>query len=244
MNIIKVCGFCVFFSAALPGVALASQLRWYIAVDGGRSHYSGIADTSGQWLSITPSPPQGMMIESSQASLQRNGSNDTGYRLIAGYQFSQYFGIEGGFSNFGKVQGNGSGSVLMTPTAGILPLEQIATYTNSERVLVRGWELAGTVSWPLSQRWSLFGRAGVFYSHYESDVVSMPAPPTPGDLVSKFISVSNNKWTPAYGVGVNFSPVNHWGLRLEWNRYAHLGDRSTMGRFNVNLLSIGVVYAF
>lgn len=243
MGIIKTCSFCVLFSAALPVAALASQPHWYVAVDGGQSHYTGIAGTSGQWLSIRPLPPQGMVIDSSQASLQRSGSNDTGYRLIVGYQFDRYFGIEGGFSDFGQVQGNGSGSVVMAPTAGILPLEQIATYANSEKLRVQGWELAGTVSWPLGQSWSLFGRAGVFNSHTRLEVSSTSAPPAPGGLAPNFIKVSNSKWVPTYGVGVNFSPIDHWAVRLGWNRYAHLGDRGTTGRFDVNLLSVGIVYA-
>jgi len=236
--------FVFFVLCVVAPSAVAAPHGWYVAIDGGQSHYTGIVGASRQWLSITPLPPQGMVVVSSQASLQRSGSNDTGYRLIVGYQFNRYFGVEGGFSNFGQVQGDGSGSVVMAPVAGILPLEVIATYADSVKLRVRGWELAGTLSWPLSQRWSLFGRAGIFDSHTELEVASTPAPPISGGLISKSISVSNSKWVPTYGVGVNFSPADHWALRLGWNRYAHLGDRDTTGRFNVNLLSLGVAYAF
>lgn len=236
--------FVFFVLCVVATSAVAAPPGWYVAIDGGQSHYTGIAGASRQWLSITPLPPQGWVIESSQASLQRSGSNGTGYRLIVGYQFNRYFGVEGGFSNFGQVQADGSGSVIMAPTAGILPLEAIATYADSVKLRVRGWELTGTASWPLSQRWSLFGRAGIFDSHTGLEVASTPAPPISGGLISKSISVSNSKWVPTYGIGMNFSPVDHWALRLGWNRYAHLGDRDTTGRFDMNLLSLGVAYAF
>ncbi len=244
MSTFKSYGLYVLLSAVLPGTALASQSHWYIAVDGGQVRYSGISGIAQQWISITPLPPQGMLIISSQSSLQQSESNNIGYRLTAGYQFNRYFGIEGGFANFGQVQADGNGSVVMSPTNGILPLEQIATFTSSAKLRVRGWELAGIASWPLSQSWSLFGRAGIFDSHTKLEVASTPAPPTPGELVPKFINVSSSKWVPAYGAGVNFSPIDHWVLRLEWNRYAHLGDHGTTGRLNVNLLSLGVLYAF
>jgi opacity protein-like surface antigen len=184
-----------------------------------------------------------MVVAGSLASLQQNDSSGTGYRLTTGYQFNPYFGVEGSYATLGSIHANGNGTVALSAANGFLPLEAIATFTDTAKLRTWGWELAATGSWPLGPHWSLFGRVSVFDSHTTLDVVSSPAPPSPSGLTARLVRDSSSKWTPAYGAGVSFSPVNHWAVRLGWDRYADLGSRNTdMGRFNVNLLSLGVVY--
>lgn len=242
MNILKRNCFAILVAVTLPTTALAVQPGWYVAVDGGKAHYNGIAGNAQQWISFAPTPPPGMVIVNSEPSSHQSKSNATGYRLTVGYQFNPYFGVEGGYVNLDNVHANGDLRVETTAANPFAPLEGIATYADAAKLRARGWELAATGSWPLNPRWSLFGRLGMFDSHYKLDITSTPAPPYPGGSAAS-TSESRSTWAPTAGFGVSFSPVNHLALRLGWDRYAHLGSRNTsMGRFNVNLVSLGVVY--
>lgn len=244
MNLIKRLGVLVLFATIFPVAAFAVQPSWYVAIIGGQARYSGIAGNAAQWVTVTPSPPQGMTVADSQSSLQRSGSNATGYKLIGGYQFNPHFSVEGSYVALGSARSNGSGTVDMAPADGILPLEELATFADTARLRVHGWELAATGIWPLNQHWSLFGRLGAFHSRTSVDITSNPAPPHPGGLITESIHESSTDWGPTYGVGASYSPIPHWALRLSWNRYAHLGDSSSMeGSFDVNMVSLGVVYA-
>jgi len=244
MDLFRRFRFIVLFAVILPATAFAMHPGWYVAIEGGQERYPGISGNAGQWMAATPSPPQGMTIADSQSSLQHGGSNDTGYKLIGGYQFNPYFSVEGGYVALGSVHSNGSGTVDMVPADRILPLEELATFADTARLRVRGWELAATGTWPLNRHWSLFGRLGAFHSRTTLDITSDPAPPLPGGLITESIHESSTDWTPAYGVGASYSPIPHWAFRLSWNRYAHLGDSSSMGgHFEANLVSLGVVYA-
>lgn len=244
MNLVRRLRFVILVAAILPAAGFAAQPDWYVAIEGGQARYPGIAGNAAQWTTVTPSPPQGMMIADSQSSLQHSGSNVTGYKLIGGYQFNPYFSIEGGYVALDSVRSNGSGTVGLVPTNGILPLEELATFADTARLRVHGWELAATGIWPLNQHWSLFGRLGALHARTALDITSNPAPPLADSLITESIHESRTDWAPTYGVGASYSPIPHWAFRLSWNRYAHLGDSSSMGgHFEVNLVSLGVVYA-
>ncbi|MDE2270699.1 MAG: outer membrane beta-barrel protein [Xanthomonadaceae bacterium] len=235
----------ILCACALPAAALAAQPGWYVAIDGGLARYGGIAGDAEQWVSITPSasPPPGMVVTNFQSSLRQHDLNHAGYRMAFGYQFNPYFGIEGSYATLGSIHASGDGRVDMSAANGFLPLEAVATFANTAKLQTWGWELAATGSWPLGTHWSLLGRVGVFDSHTSLDIASAPAPPPPGGLIATFVNELRSRWEPTFGVGVGFSPVDHWAVRLDWDRYLSLGNRDTiMGRFNVNLLSLGVVY--
>lgn len=239
---LKRIGVAVFAAMTFPAAAWASQPGWYVAIDGGQAHYNGIAGDVLQWIAFTPAPPPGMVIGSLRPSLHHSESNGAGYRLTIGYHFNRYVSVEGSYVNFANVRANGDVQVGMTAANPFTPIEAVATYTDAAMLRAYGWDLAAVASWPLSPRWSLSGRIGIFDSHTRLDIVSTPAPPYfAGPPTST--SESDSSAEPTFGVGVSFSPFNHWAARLDWDRYAHMGDRDTiMGRFNVNLVSLGVVY--
>jgi len=68
-------------------------------------------------------------------------ATDTGYKLFGAYTFSNYFGIEGGYIDFGAPSDNILGQ-------------------NGE-IDASGWNLYGVGTIPLSQNFDIFARAGV-----------------------------------------------------------------------------------
>ncbi len=74
------------------------------------------------------------------------------YRLLAGWQFSDMFSLEAGYQNFGDFE------------------ERVDLGGTIARTVLTadGWTLGGTVGAPISESFSLFGRAGVFM--WDADV--------------------------------------------------------------------------
>lgn len=64
---------------------------------------------------------------------------DTAYSVFGGYQFNRYFGLEGGYADFGKLEPRGTGT----------PLEASSVYLTA----------VGTV--PVTDHFSIYGKAGV-----------------------------------------------------------------------------------
>lgn len=256
MDLPKRFGICaITLTVLLPAAAFATQPGWYIAIDGGQARYSGVAGNAAGWLSLPPTdvpPPQPdsdtLVSCCTRAATVSFGSTDTAYRLTAGYQFNRYFGLEIGYVDLGSIDAAGHGTFSFSYQC---PIDTLCPdliggegYASSAHLGDRGWVLAMTGSWPLDSHWSLFGRAGMFDSHARLDVTTTPdsseSPANP--FAANSLHESATDWEPTYGVGVDYSPIDHWALRLGWDRYASLGDRSTAGTFSVNLVSLGVVF--
>lgn len=242
----KCVGFCVTSLAVLlSSVAFATQPGWYIAFDGGQARYGGIARDSLHWISMPPGPAPGWATDTLSAIVTRRGSDSGAYRLTVGYQFSPYLGVEVGYADTGNIQAAGSGNYAWScnppPGDECVLVVGGGPYTSTAKLSTRGWVLAGTASWPISPRWSLFARVGAFDAHTVFDASSTPSTADP-QVVPASTHYSSTNWKPTYGVGVSFSPADHWALRLGWGRYANVGDRTTTGKFSVNLVSLGIAY--
>jgi OOP family OmpA-OmpF porin len=77
--------------------------------------------------------------------------NDTAYKAQVGYQFNQYFAVEGGYINFGKAQYRG------TITGGIVKADIEASGFNIDAVGIL----------PINESFSLFGKLGVIDAKVE-----------------------------------------------------------------------------
>lgn len=231
-----------------PLAAFATQPGWYVALDAGQARYSGIGENASQWLSLPPanSPPQTSDVAYAPTA-SRAESHDTAYRATIGYQFDPYFGLEAGFVDLGEIRADSTGSysygtICPGGSSGVcLPLATSGPDASSADLRARGWVVAVTGSWPITSQWSLFARLGAFDAHSRLDIANTPSGPT-DPFVPNSVRVSDTRWDPTYGIGVDYSPIDHWALRLGWDRYASLGDRNTTGKYSVNLVSLGVVY--
>jgi OOP family OmpA-OmpF porin len=84
--------------------------------------------------------------------------------------------------------------------------------------------------WPINDQFSVLGRLGFINGTIE--VSSAGQSDTSTDLKL------------AYGLGVAYSISKEWSVRLEYDLYSGLGNSSTTGQSDVDLLSLGVVYKF
>lgn len=112
------------------------------------------------------------------------------YRIVGGFQFGDFLGIEAGYQNFGNFSKT-------------IDFGGFSTRTNVE---ADGWTLGGTLGLPLNEQFSLYGRAGVFF--WDADVV-----------VDGFsIDVPRDE-NPYYGGGAKVDVTPNLSLVGDWTRY-------------------------
>jgi OOP family OmpA-OmpF porin len=132
----------------------------------------------------------------------------TSYRIVAGWGFNRYFALEGGYHNFGKFE--------QTFDNGGVP--------NTATLTADGFTLAAAGSLPLSEKFALTGRAGVFFWDGNAEVNNV-SEATPEDT-NLFL-----------GAGASFDLTNRFMLTGDWTRYELESAVS-------NVYSLGFQYQF
>lgn len=221
-------------TAVVSPIALAGNTGWYVGADAGQPRFTGVEPSGSP---VQPYQPYSF------------SSTDTGYRLSAGYRFNPYFGLEAGYVDLGKITGSSN-----EPPAGIHTLAicggpncppVLRSFAVAGKLKTHGWTLAFVGSYPFDDRWAVFGRVGAIQAHSELDTHVTPVPlPNLSFIGPSTTSVTNNDVDATFGLGLQWSFASDWAARLSWDRYASLGHDLPMGKFNVNLTSLGIVYQF
>lgn len=130
------------------------------------------------------------------------------YRLLAGWQLGDAFGIEAGYLDFGTFE-------QRVDLGGATALTQLSA---------NGWTLGGTLAAPLTEQFSIVGRAGVFV--WDADIAV--------DGIREAVDDDSN---PYYGAGARFAFTPNLWLLGDWTRY-ELDD------VNSDVISLGFEYRF
>lgn len=143
----------------------------------------------------------------------------TAYGLDGGYQFSDMFGLELGYANYGapKTSGTVSGSNLEVS-------QQISAF-----------RMSATASFPLSNSFAVTGKLGISNTSATVNSTVTPGPSIPGYTASSTAL--------AYGIGVRYKLSNTVALRAQYENLGKTGDETT-GTDNLSLLSVGITYYF
>lgn len=208
----------------LPAVALADNSGWYVAADAGQSNFIGTGDV-----------PSLVSVHFTSAS--------SGYRLSSGYQFNTYLGIEVGYVDLGQVTGS---TYFVTPLNGPGPLCVPCqfSYDINATLKGRGWTFELTGTYPITNNWFVFARAGVIDARSEVDAYYTPISPWEATEQPFDLNHVSTDWDSTYGLGVDWSFAEHWAARLSWDRYSSLGQSGITGTYSVNLASLGIMYRF
>lgn len=148
-------------------------------------------------------------------------NHDTAYKVFGGYQFNQNFALEGGYFNLGKF----GFSALTSPTG---------TFNGQVKIQGFNLDLVGTL--PLTERFSVFARAGA-QAAKTGDTYG-------GSTVINGFHPSPSKREVNYkaGAGVQFEVNPSFLVRAEAERY-RLTD--TVGRKgNADMISLSLVFPF
>lgn len=135
-------------------------------------------------------------------------SDTNAFRVIGGLQLGDYFGIEAGYHDFGDFS-----ETIDFPG-----------FSTRTQVAADGWTLGGTLGLPLSEQFSLYGRAGVFF--WDADVTV--------DGFSIDVPADEN---PYYGGGAKVDITSNLSLVGDWTRYE-------LDTIDSDVISLGFEYRF
>ena len=134
-------------------------------------------------------------------------TTDTSYKLYGGYNFTQNWGVEVGYNDFG----NGysvKGTISGTP------------YTISD-MKGHSWYVAGTGTLPLQNGFSLFAKLGVAENHTDGGSACVS-----GNCGSVG---SENHSSVLYGVGASYNFTKQWAARLEYEDFGKVTSDDVWG---------------
>ena len=192
-------------------LAIAQDSGWYGGANVGRS-LATIDDPR-----ITSGLQAGGLATSSISDRDRNN----GFKLYGGYQLNKNFAIEGGYFDLGKF-----GYTATTVPAG--------TLTGDIKVKGLNLDLVGIV--PLTEKFSVFGRAGLNYAEAKDTFAGTGAVRVTNPNPSK--KGTNYK----VGLGVQYAITEALAVRGEAERYRV--DDAIGNKGHIDLLSVGLIYRF
>lgn len=202
--------------AGLSATASAAQGDWYVGAGGGWSNYNGSP------VDLNPT------LAKETYTITRYDDTGTGWKIFAGYQFHTNFAVELAYTELGKYSfdANVSGGPA-------------GTGTEYSEVKPTCWSLSLVGIVPLSQNFSLLGKAGVcrWDDRFRGwEVSSLPgSPPTP------YPDTPQSKGTDlTYGLGLRYDFTRNLGLRAEWERFENV----THDRSSADLWSLSLQYSF
>jgi OmpA-OmpF porin, OOP family len=146
---------------------------------------------------------------------------DIGFKLFGGYQFNRNFALEGGYFDLGDHS-------FMTTS---FPAGSLVS-----GIQVKGVNLDAVGILPLTDRFSMLGRAGVTYHRTTATFLGSGAVavtnPTPKD----------SDFGYKFGVGLQFDLNPRFALRAEAERYRV--SYAVGGKGDIDLFSLGLVWRF
>lgn len=165
-----------------------------------------------------------------------------GAKLQLGYQFSPNFAIEGGYVNLGKTTYTAtSPKQTVSTTTKLWNLFPVTTNTTipassgQREYKITGWNLVGVAYYPVSEKLSLLGKAGMIRAEVKAS--------GSGNAIGGG-DATVTKWKPTFGLGGDYNINKEFGVRAEYERFNGLGDTETTGSANVGMFSMGVVGRF
>ena len=141
------------------------------------------------------------------------------YGIDAGYQYNDSYGLEFGYTNYGKAQTNGMlfGSNLEVKQG------------------ITAFKFSGTANFPLTSAFAFTGKLGMALA--DSSVSSTV---TPGPIIPGYTASST---TIFYGIGARYRINKIIGLHAQYENLAKVGD-SAIGTDTLFLLSAGISFHF
>jgi OmpA-OmpF porin, OOP family len=144
-----------------------------------------------------------------------------GYKFFGGYQFNRYLSLEGGYFNLGNF-----GFTALTLPEGTLKGELKVQGTNLD--------LVGAL--PITNRFAVFGRAGINYAVVRDRFEGSGAV----DVLQPHYSERGVNYK--FGFGVQYDLSEFLRIRGEAERYRT--DEPVAGKGDIDLFSFGLIYRF
>ena len=217
----------VFALCGFAGVASAQEEGWYAVAFGGQSKVRGVSQTEIDNAVIDAFESAGFSVVDADSSLD---DTDTGFGAGLGYRVNDNFAAELAYADLGAIKYRASGTV----TDGVSNLAA----SLDGKVTAKGPVLSFLGILPISERFALYGRAGIALMDAKASVSATI------DGVSDSISDSTQRSNVMFGVGGEFYASERFGIRVEWNRYSSVGSKELTDNQDVDVISLGLRIGF
>jgi hypothetical protein len=159
-------------------------------------------------------------------------AKDSSYGFVVGWRLTEHIALEGGYMDLGEVvyRDRSTGFVTGFPDA-----ENWAQNVESS---TSGIALSALGVLPLSYRWEVYARGGLLISNNTESVFI-----TDG-VGSESLRASKSGLDLLAGVGVSFSIVEIYNIRLEYGRVFDAGDDDTLDEADVDMATLNVTVSF
>lgn len=147
--------------------------------------------------------------------------SDFGYQFFVGYQFNENFALEGGYFDFGNFHYD------------VTTLPEGTKYGELD---FKGWNLDLLGILPLTERASIFASIGTHRAKSDVNFSGTGAV----NVLTPHYSETNTDYK--FGVGYQYQMTQHFGFRIEAERY-HMDD-SIGNQGDIDFYSLSFVYRF
>lgn len=192
------------FASSIPLVS-AADLSWYAGASTGGSSFDGHAED----IELT--------LAREKHVVTRMSGGDNGWRLFAGKQLHENWAIEWAYTEMGKFSYDAD--IAFPPT------------TEYGEVKPTCWSMSAVGIFPLSNRFSLLGKAGLCRWNDRAFAYEVGGPVYPSGSIGTDLTV---------GLGTKYEVNKRLGIRAEWERY----NKVVHKRNNVDMWLLGLQYGF
>jgi len=176
-------------------------------------------------------------------------------KLLAGYQFNKYLGIEGGYIGLGESNAMREG---MQPGPSGANTTSEDTFTARQVFDATGAFLTANAGLPISSSFSIFAKGGVFRWHAENNQSALTkrttttTDPVTGKISTSTTTLSSSSamfsdsgTAPIIGAGISYKPADRpVTIRAEFERFKKVGRNETTGESDIDAFSIALILNF
>ena len=202
---------CITLAALASPAAIAQDSGWYGGANVGQSRAT-IDDARIR---------SGLLSPGFTSVTIADDNRSTDFKIFGGYQLNNNFALEGGYFDLGRF-----GYTATTVPAG--------TLNGSMKVRGLNLDVVGTL--PLSERFSVFGRAGINYAqtkdHFSSTGAVTVTNPNPSERGANY----------KIGAGLQYAITDALSIRGELERYRVKDGVGNRG--HIDMASVGLIYRF
>jgi hypothetical protein len=224
--------FIALAGSAVVATARAAELGVYAGIsyamfkkDSTRSVFENEALVIDGLVGFVPDPG------SRTATFDDEGSS---YGFVVGWRMSEHIALEGGYMDLGTVK-------YREHAAGVFQTDPSAPRTFQQNIDsgTSGIQMSALGILPLTYRWELYARGGVLISNSTESIFVLDDRGGSGKLRG-----TKSGFDLLAGVGVGFSLVEIYNLRLEYQRVFDAGDDATLDEADVDLMTLNVSVSF
>lgn len=201
---------------------------FYINGNLGQAQYD-IAQEDLDDITISAFEAAGAAVLDGESSFDDEG---TPFSFVAGYRFNRYLAVEAGYLDLGEAKYHSEGFV--DPPGPIAFMDASLDLDIS----AEGPTLGVVAFAPISDRFDLHARGGVFFADVGFDMRATAGTATESD---DFSASSEDFYL---GAGAAYHFTDHLAVTLDFISFMDVGDEEETGEGTVNSLTAGLTYRF